>query len=133
MKTNIRIEAIGDDTDQELRSFRNFTNSLVPGLGDLTFGENKQSYWVARILGFDPQFKYNREFMRGKKDYTHASSVGSRGVFINYILETERLYEVKEPISWKRTDRYFCTINEQGDIIRLSTEEANQWLKDHLE
>lgn len=131
MKANLSIEAIGDNTDQEF--FRGLTNSLSPGLGDVTFGKPPKSYWVAEITGSDPVYKYARAFLKGKKDYTKANSVGSRGVFINYLLESGHLYEIKAQVSWKSNDRYFCMVSDAGEITKLTPEEADQWLKEHLE
>src|SRR5262245_32437940 len=108
MKAQIKIEAIGDDTDQLLRFFTSFTNELVPGLGDMTFGgKPKPSYWVAQITGVHERFKYERKFLKGKKDYTHANRKGSRGVFVYYLVESGNVYEVKR--SSKR--RYFCIVD----------------------
>lgn len=126
----LKIECIGDDTDQHLKFHRNLTNSLIPGLGDLTFGKSMKRYWVAEITGTCPKYKYQRVFLRYKKDYSEANSIGSRGVYAYYILEDGKIYEVCAPTSWKNTDRYFCTI-ENGELIRLSSEEVEklEWLK----
>lgn len=136
MKAQIKIEAIGDDTDQLLRAYANFTNSLVPGLGDMTFGTNngkpKPSYWVAQITGVHQVFHYERKFLKGKKDYTYSNSKGSRGVYVYYLLESGNIYEVKSPVSWKRTERYFCIVTEDGEIQRVNKEYVDKWIDDHL-
>lgn len=132
MKAQIKIEAIGDDTDQLLRSFTKLTNSMVPGFGDMTFGNPEPSYWVAQITGVHVKYKYERKFLKGKKDYTHANSKGSRGVFVYYLLESGNLYEVLSPVSWKRSERYFCIVTEDGEVERVDKEYVDQWIKDHL-
>lgn len=126
MKAQIKIEAIGDDVDHFLRSLQNLTNDLVPGLGTRTFGY-KPSYWVSQIIGSDPIYKYARSFLKGKKDYAHANSKGSRGVFVYYLLESGYVYEVKR--NSKR--RFFCTVDDEGDIIEVDSNFVDQWIKDH--
>lgn len=133
MKASLKIEAIGDDTDQVLRSYRNLTNSLSPGLGDFTFGDTKKGYWVAEITGLDPKYKYQRKFLSGKKDYQHANSKGSRGVYVYYLLGSGRIYEVLQPVSWKNSNRYFCTVSADGEILIVDKDFIDQWIKDHSE
>lgn len=132
MKAQIKIEAVGDDVDQMLRFFSTMTNDLVPGLGDMTFGTNngkpKPSYWVAQIIGVHPVFKYERKFIKGKKDYSQANRKGSRGVFVYYLVESGNVYEVKR--SSKR--RYFCIVDEEGSIQEVNKEYVDQWINDHL-
>lgn len=86
-------------------------------------------YWVAEITGHSSEYKYERRFLPCKKDYSEANSTGTRGVYAYYILEEGKVYEVSSPQSWRHTDRYFCTV-QGGELIRLSTEEVEQWLKD---
>ena len=128
MKATIKIEAIGDNADAMLRTWRDITDSLVPGLGAATFGYIPKNYWVAEIMGKDPKYKYRRIFLRGKKDYTHSNSQGSRGIYIWYTLESGRVYEVNKPVSWKHNLRYFCRVDENGDVIKIDQEEIEQWI-----
>jgi len=125
MWTQIKIEAYYDNVDQAMNSFRKMTNAISPGLGDQTFGKPDHPYWVAQIIDFDPHFKYKREFIRGKKDYSEANSKGSRGVFVFYLLESGNIYEVKTYKS-----RYFCKVNQEGEIIKMTKEEVDKWLKE---
>lgn|SRR4030067_966599 len=132
MKASLKIEAIGDNTDQELRFYRNLTNSLVPGLGDLTFGEVKKGYWVAEIVGHDPKYKYQRIFLKGKKDYKKANSTGSRGIYLYYLLESGHVYEVLKPVSWKNSSRFFCIVTDEGNIVEVNKEFVDQWISKNL-
>lgn len=102
-------------------------------LAEATFGINNASYFVAEITGFHPKFKYERQFMRCKKDYSKSNSKGSRGVYAFYILESGKIYDVLEPYSWKKSHRYFCTIDDNGNIEILTKEQVNQCLKSRLE
>jgi hypothetical protein len=128
MKAFLEIELIGDNIVQEFKFYRNLTDDLLPGLGALTFGSYPPSGWVAEITGFDKKYKYNRQFLRFKKDYSRSNSKGSRGVYAEYILESGKIYDVKS-----RKSRYFCTVNDNGDIIKLSESEVIECLKDRLE
>jgi len=129
MKGLLKIEAIGDDTDQLLQFFTNYTNSLCPGLGDKTFGAKpKPSYWVAQITGFHKVYNYERVFLKGKKDYAHTNRNGSRGIYIYYLVESGNLYEVKRPISWKKEERFYFIITEDGEIQKVDKEYVDQWI-----
>jgi len=90
------------------------------------------SAWVAEIAGKSDRYGYERQFLKCKKDYSKSNSTGTRGVYVFYILQSGHCYEVKCRISWKRGDRYFCRI-EGTELIRMSKEEVDQWLKDHSE
>ena len=133
MKANLKIERIG-------RPYMNIDYELIvtcKALKDCTGinlleGIPKNRDWVAQILGRDPKYKYRREFLRPKVDYTRSNSVGSRGVYANYILEDGQYYEVKAPLSWRHSEQYFCTV-ENGSIRRVTKEEVDEWLKLRLE
>ncbi len=88
--------------------------------------------WVAEITGFSPRYGYERVFVQRKTDYTHANSKATRGVIAIFVLKENRIYEVSDPRSWKRTERYFCRV-EDGEIVRMSKEEVDEWLRSRSE
>jgi hypothetical protein len=85
--------------------------------------------WVAEIVGIHPKWKFTREFLRGKRDLTHASRNASRGVYFYYTLQPGRLYEVSNPVSNKHTDRYFCRVENEADV-RMNEQEVVACLKE---
>jgi hypothetical protein len=95
-------------------------------------GWDKSRPWVARITGFDEEYGYRREFLRGQWDYTNASSTGLRGVMAYYTLKPG-LYQVNERTSWKHTRRYFILVEDTGlfdaEYREISQEEADEWLR----
>lgn len=119
MKGVLKLEAIGDNTYQ-----------LAKGLSPIFGPGPKRNYWVAQIIDFT-ESNYVRDFIRPKKDYSKANSVGSRGVFLYYILESGKVYEVSEPLSWSRTQRFFCKVGLYGEIIKIDAEEVAQWIRNH--
>lgn len=127
MKAYLEIEKIGDNVSGEMKLWRTIIDEMVPGLGTVTIGPDPFSKWVARITGFDPVYKYKREFMRYKKDYARSNSKGSRGVYQCYLLDSGYVYEVKG----RKGRRWFCAVTEDGDIIEVDKEYVNQWIKDH--
>jgi hypothetical protein len=131
MKAVLALDAIGDNVDRMFRDSCKAMNGMISGLGDAVIGKPPASYWVAEITGPDLQYKWKREFLRGKKDYSKANSVGSRGVFIYYTMESGHVYEVKERTSWKRGDRYFCRISDDGEIIRIDESEVTLCLAEN--
>lgn len=114
MKANLKIEAIGHGINQENRLWSGVLDGIADGLGDMI--RMPKRYWVAEILGPHPKFKFERRFLSGKIDYKVSSSTANRGVFLNYILETGRVYEVSQPTSWRSTSRFFATVSESGEI-----------------
>lgn len=68
------------------------------------------------------------EVIHGKRDYSRANSKGSRGVMVNYVLEQDEIYQVKDPRSWRSVSYYHCAVTPSGDIRRLSDEEVREWL-----
>jgi hypothetical protein len=134
MKTSLKLECIGDNSDQMFKAYKSMTAMIVgKGLAEATFSTMKASYFVAEIIGFHPKFKYDRKFLPCKKDYRDSNSIGSRGLYAFYILESGKIYDILEPYSWKNSHRYFCTVNELGEIIILIKEEVDKCLKDRLE
>jgi hypothetical protein len=123
VKAVLEIELIGDNSVQEIRQWNKLTNSLIPGLGDATFGSVPPAGWVAEITGFDPKYRYARSFLKFKKDYSRANSKGSRGVYAEYILDEGKIYDVKQSVTWKRSKRYFCTVKD-WQIVEMTEQEV---------
>ena len=84
--------------------------------------------WVAEIIGQYPSKKLKRLFVEGSVDFSEASKNGDRGVMITFILESGRIYEVKYKITLKRISRYFCTVTDSGEILKINEDEVEQCL-----
>lgn len=87
--------------------------------------------WVARLLRYEQGElvfgKFEREFVRGQRDFSQTNRSGSRGIFIYYALKPG-IYEVNDRTSWSNTRRYFCRVD--GVVItEISRTEAIQWLE----
>jgi hypothetical protein len=95
---------------------------IVPGLGRATFGSFPPYVWVAEITGRDPKYTLSRTFLPFKRDYAQANSKGSRGIYAVYLLDAEKLYEVKNG-----KDRYFCIVKD-WEIQRLTLDDVKIWL-----
>lgn len=82
--------------------------------------------WVAEITDFDPHYGLKREFVDASISYSRANRKLSRGVYMQWWLESGSLYQVYEGA---RTIRYFyCQVNEEGEIIEISEDEASNTL-----
>lgn len=123
---HLKIEAIGDGNG--LRPSVAAKAKMIDDFFGSSFFKIPPRAWVAEVPEIRGKW-VERSFVRGKKDYTHANSVGSRGVYLHYFLESGKVYEVSSPQSWKSTDRYFCRITDDGQLIKLSREEAAEWLQ----
>ena len=128
MKAIVQLEVFSDNTrdDSKLKSW--ICNNVIHGMGNATFGKFPKP-WIAKITGKDPKYKYAREFLKSNKDYTHSNSKGSRGIYLNYILESGNIYEVNSQYSWRNWERYFCKVSEDGDIIQITKSEVDEWFQ----
>jgi len=128
MKAQLKVEALYDNIYQMMRLWTGIINEGAPSLGDVVVGGFARPYWAAQIVGRDPQYKYARQFLKSKKDYTHANSKGSRGVFVYYLLESGYVYEVRLP----KRGRGFYIVDEQGDIVEVDKDYVEQWINNGL-
>lgn len=134
MKATLSLELFGDNLRQQLKLYSSaIDDAFGDNTGSVTIGNVPPSSWVAEITGFHVKYKYERKFLRYKKDYTKSNSKGSRGIFVWYILESGRYYEVKAKTSWRNEERYFCKVNSQGDVIKVDKNEVDAWLNNRLE
>jgi hypothetical protein len=115
MKAQLRLERIGDDTNQALRAFSSRYEGKAQGLA---------MPWVAEITGGDRRYGIARRFLPFDKDFSSANSIGSRGVMACYILESGKPYEVFARTSWKSSERYFCRVTESGEIEKITKDFA---------
>ena len=113
----LKLEAIGGDVTCGLQ------DKILKMLG----GTLPRRYWVAEITGLSTQYGFERVFVKGRSDYTHANSAATRGVYRFYILKPGRIYEISAPLSWKMLDRYFARV-EGTALIRMEREEVLTWL-----
>jgi len=119
MKAAIKIEAIGDNS-----------YSLFEQLGKISplFGGTTRPYGVSEVFCDRITGEIHLMAIRGRKDYSKANSKGSRGVYLNYVIESGHLYFVREAVSWKRIREYFCLASEDGEVVELNDTEAMSWL-----
>lgn len=120
------LEAIGDDMVQfhELHQAKMRELGLPDGLRrSVGIGPVLRRPWVAEITGRDPTYGWARQFLRGQKDYSHANSIGSRGIMIYYHLQEGAVYEVNDWAGWSSVDRYFCRA-EGNKIVRMTEREV---------
>jgi hypothetical protein len=113
MLTPITLEVFADNVSAVLRAFGEKPHFSAP--------------WVARILGRHPKFRFDRDFVRGMKDYSKANGAGSRGVYSTYWLEPG-IYEVAEKRSWGSSRRYFCVVYN-GEVTEIPEGEVDAWLE----
>jgi hypothetical protein len=119
----IRLECIGPEEMGSL-GFRTIRQLLgVRGLHEFS-----RRPWVAEIVGVDPVFGFERRFLHGDADFEKANSTGSRGVYLEFVVHSFRIYEVKEYESWRSSRRYFVRWGLL-DREELSEDEVRECLK----
>jgi hypothetical protein len=119
MKATISLELFEFDRYDRRDTYLRYSNLHI----DPERGRRIQA-WVAEIIGLDGEGKFVRSYLPGRTDYSRAKGRGQRGVFRYYILESGRVYDVAEQTDRARFDRYYCTVDEDGDIVRLEREEV---------
>lgn len=125
----LALECIGDDTNGHAWLRHQAMRQLM--------GEDVAAFmrlptrrpWVAHLTGLSARYGFARAFVPGKKDFSQANSLGSRGVYAHYILEEGLLYEVHALLSWKRSEHYYCQIR-LGAPFRLTKEVIIQCLNE---
>jgi hypothetical protein len=116
------LEFIGESTNALLRAFENqVAAALGEDAGKNFVGRRNFGPWVAQITGIHEQFTFERQFIRGQKDYSRANSQGSRGVFLYFHLGPG-LYEAKQHLSWRRTRRFFFRIDNE-ELTEMTKED----------
>ena len=71
------------------------------------------------------------ENIPAKRDYSNANGAGTRGVYDYYLLKEGCIYEIMEPITWKRTEHYYLLVRD-GKDIRMTFEEVFECLRSGL-
>lgn len=79
--------------------------------------------WVARLTGLDDRYGFAREFVNGERDYSRGKEHHTRGVYLYFFLPPG-LYEVFRPVSWRKSERYFIRVDEQGEWHKMSRDEV---------
>lgn len=113
MKAVIACEHFGPTASERMRPY------LYPVL--------PPQHWVARIVGRDARGRLVRRHVRGKWD--HERDRGMRGTFVYYTIESGSFYEVLQRIGWdrKKSRHYYCTVNDDGDVVEVEREEVERW------
>lgn len=128
----LELEAIGDDRVSYLRAAR---RGLVPSdprreerALELTGGRRP---WVAELTGLDARSGFARRFLVPKRDYRSANGVGSRGVWLCYLLDEGNLYEIHRLVTWKRSEHTYVRVVD-GALISITQEGAIRCLSARL-
>lgn len=132
MKAVLRLEYIGAATWDRLRQFERFER-LVFGGKEAPWDGDYMAQPGPRVLEYrldGGAWIVSRIY--GQRDYSKANSRGTRGVMVNYIIESGALYRVKEPVSWRSVAHYFVTVTADGGLLRMTKEEALEWASAHL-
>lgn len=126
----ITLEYIGEAQDARIALYHGITReALGKGVADAVMGKKRMRMpWVALITGRDEKYGFKRDFLEAKWLRRDANGAQSRGVMLEFCLDTGRLYQVHSFVSWRKTDRYFC-IAESDSIMRLSENEVMEWLR----
>ena len=124
MKATLGLEFIGANTYDYVRGAERMME--LAGVKLHPEDRVRGGPWVAELYR-DDTGQVRPRFLAGRRDYSKANSKGSRGVMVWFVLEQNKLYWIQEPRSWHNTVRYHAAITAQGDVRKLSKEEAEEW------
>lgn len=139
MKATYGVEAIGLNLDQEaaglLVLLEGVTRAVGIPDGVVTGREDRQAVrqhtpWLAEITGPDRRYGWARSFLPARRDHADANSVGSRGVWFWWVLESGRYYECHCWPSWGGSERRYLRVDDSGDVVHVEREEVDRWLSD---
>jgi len=114
LKATIRLELISDDYFYALRNGSWSFEKLSRRARRL--GPNRSPSYCAKIIDG------RRFFQHGVRDYSHANSDGSRGIFEYFVL-SNGTYEINSRISFDCAEKYYVRIVNET-ITRISRDEA---------
>lgn len=83
--------------------------------------------WMAEITGRDPDFRWDRRFLRPDRDWSNATR-GGRGVEFYWTLTCGRVYQAQWRADRKRTVRAYLRATPDGDVVQITAEEVEAWL-----
>lgn len=130
MRAVLRLEVIGDNYLQ-YKKLVDQGKAPQPYLKQyiklLRYGRKHFRPWVARLTGLDEKYGFRREFVHSSRDYSHANSIGSRGIFEYWALPPG-IYEVNECLKLGHARRYFVRV-EGTEIIEIGKEEVLECLR----
>lgn len=122
MKATLALEYLGEGYEARQRFMTGIIREAIgPGPARLFGGLPSRRPWVAEI---NPG---GRQFLRPNWQRKRANSAHTRGVELWFILESGRLYEACHHVAWRSKERFFCTVSDAGEIVRLAPEDARQW------
>lgn len=109
---------------------RYMDNAAYRGAGRNVVGHVPPPCYVAEVVGFDRRYGYARRFVKGFTDYSKANSKGSRGVYKTFLIDSGKVYEVKEKNSWSSSRIYYCYVEPKiGNIVEIRKHEVDNYLK----
>lgn len=113
MKAAFGVEAIGLGA----------SDRIVARHAGVRFRETQP--WLAKITGPCERYGYQRTFLRARTDYSQSNSVGSRGIWLWWTLDADRLYQARYRTSWALSSwrEMFLTVTGEGEVVELSAEE----------
>jgi hypothetical protein len=135
MLSVVILESIGDNVPKRVRERVNAQKMYLWDRSTKTRAYLAPDRpWVARIVGPHPRFGFDRQFVAPKRDHTNSNNNGSRGIMCHYELFNDGVYEINEPLSWKRVDRYFIekcgaehrriTLEQASELVRGGSRES---------
>lgn len=87
--------------------------------------------WVAEIIGYHDTYHYSRKFIKGKIDFTDSNRLGSKRVFLYFMIEENKLYELKKGYSRISGERYFFHYSN-GKEHKVPKEDIERWVRKNI-
>ncbi len=118
----LKLECIGDNYVQAGKKIVNGQPVRISNRTLMAISMHKKTPWCAEIIGFTPSAALERRFVKGMKTYAEANGVGSRGVYLFFVLG-DGIYEIFSRETWARSRRYFARV--RGSVLtEINEQEA---------
>lgn len=86
--------------------------------------------WLAEIIGYDPKYGYERQFLKSQVDWRGATGRKGpmHGAVHCWTLRLDRVYEAWQPDGYSREHRSYLRATPDGDVTEITREEVDAWL-----
>jgi hypothetical protein len=128
MKRTICIEWKNYSAQAFIDKFDRFYTKNSQLLGFCGCASSKSNKpWLAEITGLDDKYKFKRTFLNGSIDFSESNKSGNAGVKLYFIIEDDKIYQLREKSGKKEFKYFFKMVN--GEEVKLQEEEVIECLK----
>lgn len=127
----LKLEAIRDNQIDKLRHHRMGKVRMGKQEAEGAAGYLGRRPFVKRVIGATQDGRPVKRDIKGRKSYTEANSIGSRGVYYWWTLDHGCCVQIQEAISIRKKRRYYAIVID-GALHEISEKEAALYGAGHI-